>query len=343
MQNKNTPENTRKTVLSGVQPTGNLHLGNYLGSIINWLEMQNNYNCLFGIMNMHSITLYQEPSLLKQNIYKTLASYIACGLDPNKATIFLQSDISEHAELAWLLGTITPLGWLNRMTQFKEKKSHNNQAGNSENLGLYSYPVLMTADILLYNADLVPVGEDQKQHLELARDIANNFNRIFKNNFFTLPEPLIVKETKRIMSLQDGSKKMSKSDIIDNSRINLDDEEEIIIKKVKRAKTDSADNFNYHPNNINNSQEMINLVNIFSGLTNISHEKIANDYQGLNYGKFKGDLAEIMVAKIKPIQQNIQKLINEKQYLDKILQESRSKVKDIASQNLKKIYSIIGF
>lgn len=343
MQNKNTPEIVKKTVLSGVQPTGNLHLGNYLGSIINWLEMQNNYNCLFGIMNMHSITLYQEPSLLKQNIYKTLASYIACGLNPDKATIFLQSDISEHAELAWLLGTITPLGWLNRMTQFKEKKSNNNQAGNSENLGLYSYPVLMTADILLYNADLVPVGEDQKQHLELARDIANNFNRIFKNNFFTLPEPLIVKETKRIMSLQDGNKKMSKSDIIDNSRINLDDEEEIIIKKVKRAKTDSADNFNYHPNNINNSQEMINLVNIFSGLTNINHEKIANDYQGLNYGKFKGDLAEIMVAKIKPIQQNIQKLINEKQYLDKILWESKSKVKDIASQNLKKIYSIIGF
>ena len=333
----------RKTVLSGVQPTGNLHLGNYLGSIVNWLKMQDDYHCFFGIMNMHSITIYQEPEQLRQNIYKTLASYIACGLNSSKSVIFLQSDISEHSELAWLLGTIAPLGWLNRMTQFKEKKDNGKNGHNNENLGLYSYPILMASDILLYNADLVPVGEDQKQHLELTRDLANNFNRIFKNNFFTLPEPIIIKETKRIMSLQDASKKMSKSDNNDNARINLDDDESLIIKKIKRAKTDSSPNFNYHPHNENNSPEVVNLVNIFSAIANISNEKIANDYQNLSYGKFKNDLAEIIVARIKPIQQNINNLLADKNYLNQILKQGAISAKDVANQNLKKIYSIIGF
>lgn len=323
----------RKTILSGVQPTGNLHLGNYLGSIRNWLNLQNEYDCLFGIMNLHAITIYQEPKILKESIINTIATYLACGLDPEKNIIFLQSDISEHVELAWVLACNTSLGWLNRMTQFKEKSA------NNENLGLYSYPVLMASDILLYNADLVPVGEDQKQHLELARDLAGSFNRQYQENFFKLPEPLIVKQVKRIMSLQDGTKKMSKSDISDLSRINLTDESDIIIKKIKKAKTDSINSIEYQEQR----PEIYNLLNIFASFANQEPVVIANQYQNLGYGRFKNDLAEILVEKIKPIQQNIAKLKNEQHYLLKILNDGSAKAKEIAYQNRNKIFSIIGF
>ncbi|MCE2687551.1 MAG: tryptophan--tRNA ligase [Rickettsiales bacterium] len=323
----------RKTILSGVQPTGNLHLGNYLGSIRNWLNLQNEYDCLFGIMNLHAITIYQEPKILKESIINTIATYLACGLDPEKNIIFLQSEISEHVELAWVLACNTSLGWLNRMTQFKEKSA------NNENLGLYSYPVLMASDILLYNADLVPVGEDQKQHLELARDLAGSFNRQYQENFFKLPEPLIVKQVKRIMSLQDGTKKMSKSDISDLSRINLTDESDIIIKKIKKAKTDSINSIEYQEQR----PEIYNLLNIFASFTNQEPVVIANQYQNLGYGRFKNDLAEILVEKIKPIQQNIAKLKNEQHYLLKILNDGSAKAKEIAYQNRNKIFSIIGF
>ena len=323
----------RKTILSGVQPTGNLHLGNYLGSIRNWLNLQNEYDCLFGIMNLHAITVYQEPKILRENIINTIATYLACGLDPEKNIIFLQSDISEHLELAWVLACNTSLGWLNRMTQFKEKSA------NNENLGLYSYPVLMASDILLYNADLVPVGEDQKQHLELARDLAGSFNRQYQENFFKLPEPLIIKQVKRIMSLQDGAKKMSKSDSSELSRINLTDESDTIIKKIKKAKTDSINSIEYQEER----PEIYNLLNIFASFVNKEPIAIANQYENLGYGKFKSDLAEILVEKIKPIQQNIAKLKNEQHYLLKILSDGSAKAKEIAYQNRNKIFSIIGF
>ena len=323
----------RKTILSGVQPTGNLHLGNYLGSIRNWLNLQNEYDCLFGIMNLHAITVYQEPKILRENIINTIATYLACGLDPEKNIIFLQSDISEHLELAWVLACNTSLGWLNRMTQFKEKSA------NNENLGLYSYPVLMASDILLYNADLVPVGEDQKQHLELARDLAGSFNRQYQENFFKLPEPLIIKQVKRIMSLQDGTKKMSKSDSSELSRINLTDESDTIIKKIKKAKTDSINSIEYQEER----PEIYNLLNIFASFVNKEPIATANQYENLGYGKFKSDLAEILVEKIKPIQQNIAKLKNEQHYLLKILSDGSSKAKEIAYQNRNKIFSIIGF
>jgi len=326
--------NQMKTVFSGIQPTGNLHLGNYLGSIRNWIDLQENHRCIFGVMNLHAITLPQDPQELQKNILDAAAVYLACGLDPKKSTLFVQSDVSEHAELAWVLGTLTPMGWLNRMTQFKEKSAEN------ENLGLYSYPVLMAADILLYKADLVPVGEDQKQHLELTRDLAGAFNRRFTRNreYFKLPEPMIVKDVKRIMSLQDGTKKMSKSDESDLSRINLTDSAEEILKKVKKAKTDSLATINFDEAR----PEIYNLLNIFSAASNKAPQEIAKEYETAGNGKFKTDLAESLIEKLRPIQENLNRFKQDQTYIRQVLAEGKNQAREIAAKTKKEIFEIVG-
>lgn len=321
-----------KTVFSGIQPTGNLHLGNYLGSIRNWIDLQTNHRCIFGIMNLHAITVPQDPKELQKNIIDAAAVYLACGLDPKKSTIFVQGEVAQHAELAWVLSTMTPLGWLNRMTQFKEKSADN------ENLGLYSYPVLMAADIILYKADLVPVGEDQKQHLELTRDIAGAFNRRFNAEYFKLPEPMILKEVKRIMSLQDGTKKMSKSDESDLSRINLEDTSDAIVKKVKKAKTDSLTTISFDENR----PEIYNLLNIFSAITGKLPQDIANEYETSGFGKFKGDLAENLVEKLKPIQENLARFKQDQSYIKQVLADGKNQASEIAVKTRNEVFSLVG-
>lgn len=321
-----------KTVLSGIQPTGNLHLGNYLGAVRNWIDLQDSHRCFFGIMNLHAITLPQDPKALQQNVLDAAAIYLACGLNPKKSAIFVQSEIAEHAELAWVLGTLTPMGWLDRMTQFKDKKDKN------ENLGLYSYPALMAADILLYQTDLVPVGEDQKQHLELTRDIAGAFNRRFGVEYFKLPNPMILKEVKRIMSLQDGTKKMSKSDEADSSRINLSDTPEEIIKKIKKAKTDSQATISYDENR----PEIFNLLNIFSTAVDRDPAAIAKEYETSGNGKFKTDLADALVAKLNPIQSELSKLKNDKAHLEKVLEEGKNSAREISAKTKEEVFKIVG-
>jgi tryptophanyl-tRNA synthetase len=321
-----------KTVLSGIQPTGNLHLGNYLGSIANWIDLQTNHRCIFGVMNLHAITLPQDPKELQKNVMDATAVYLACGLDPKKSTIFVQSEVAQHAELAWVLGTITPMGWLNRMTQFKEKSADN------ENLGLYSYPVLMAADILLYKADLVPVGEDQKQHLELTRDLAGAFNRRYNTEYFKLPEPMILKAVKRIMSLQDGTKKMSKSDESDLSRINLEDSADVILKKVKKAKTDSLPTINFDEAR----PEIYNLLNIFSAASGKSPEDLAKEYETAGSGKFKNDLAESLIEKLRPIQENLARFKQDPSYIRQVLDDGKNQASEIAVKTRNEVFGIVG-
>lgn len=324
-----------KTILSGIQPTGNVHLGNYLGSIKNWIDLQDENRCLFGIMNLHAITLPQNPQKLRQNVLDAAAIYLACGLDPKKATIFVQSEIAAISEISWILGCLAPMGWLDRMTQFKDKSQNNDSA----NLGLYAYPVLMAADILTFHADLVPVGQDQKQHLEFCRDLAGAFNRKAENDYFKLPEPVILNNVKRIMSLQDGTKKMSKSDDSDLSRINLMDEAEIIIKKVKKAKTDSDSQIIYDENR----PEIYNLLNIFASFSKKSPQEIAKSYENSGYGKFKTDLAEIIVENLRDIQYNIKNLQNDYDFIKKVLEDGNVKANEIANKTKKEIFSLIGF
>ena len=323
---------TLPITFSGIQPTGNLHLGNYLGSIANWIDLQKSNQCLFGIMDLHSITLPQNPKDLKNNILETAIVYLASGIDPEKSIIFAQSTVKEHAELAWILGCLTPLGWLNRMTQFKEKSTEN------ENLGLYSYPVLMAADILLYKTNIVPVGEDQKQHLELARDISGAFNRQFKTEFFKLPEPLILGNCTRVMSLQDGTKKMSKSDESELSRINLSDSRDEIIKKIKKAKTDSIIGITYDKNR----PEIYNLLNIFSATSEKKPEAIAEEYQNSGNGKFKEDLADSLITRLEPIQKNIKSLQNDLAFVGKVLSEGEEKARTLAKFNIRELKNIVG-
>ena len=331
-----------KTVLSGIQPSGNLHLGNYLGSIRNWIGLQESHRCLFGIMNLHAITVPQEPAELQKNIFDAAAVYLACGLDPQKASIFVQGEVREHVELAWVLGCLTPMGWLDRMTQFKDKIG---QAGNDgdavkskAHLGLYAYPVLMASDILLYHTDLVPVGEDQKQHLELTRDLAGAFNRRYGKEYFKLPEPMILKDTKRIMSLQDGTKKMSKSDESDLSRINLEDAPELIVKKIKKAKTDSLPEISYDENR----PEIYNLLNIFASMSGKAPQAIAEEYKTAGNGKFKGDLAEIIVENLRPIQDNLARFKQDRGFIADVLQRGKEDAAKIASKTRQEVFESVG-
>ena len=332
----------KKKIFSGVQPTGNLHLGNYLGAIKNFVELNNdNKNeCVFCVVDLHAITVTQDPKQLRNNIQETVATFLASGIDPKKSIIFNQSKVSAHSEAAWILSCVARMGWLNRMTQFKEKAGKDKEKAS---IGLYSYPILMAADILLYNATHVPVGDDQKQHLELCRDIAQKFNNDFKvDNFFISPEPLIQKEFSRIMSLKDGTKKMSKSELSDLSRINLTDEKDQIINKIKKAKTDTLP----LPSNVdelNNRPEAKNLIGIYSSLTGLNLETSVKKFSGQNFSEFKENLSDVIVEKIVPISSEIKKLLNEKTYLDEILAEGCKKAEAISSEKIKKVHEIIGF
>ena len=331
-----------KKIFSGVQPTGNLHLGNYLGAIKNFVELNNdNENkCVFCVVDLHAITVKQDSKELRNNIRETVATFIASGIDPKKSIIFNQSQVTAHSEAAWILSCVARMGWLNRMTQFKEKAGKDKEKAS---VGLYSYPVLMAADILLYDSSHVPVGDDQKQHLELCRDIAQKFNNDYKvYDFFKIPEPLIQKEFSRIMSLKDGLKKMSKSELSDLSRINLTDEKDQIIMKIKKAKTDALP----MPSNINDLKERPeakNLIGIYSSITGLSLEKSIQNFSGENFSKFKENLAEVLVERLTPISLEIKKLLNEKNYLDQILSDGCKKAHQIASQKVKKIHEIVGF
>lgn len=325
-------------VLSGVQPTGNLHLGNYLGAIKNWVTMQAEHDeLLFCIVDLHAITVPQDPAHLLAATRETAAAYIACGIDPEKATIFHQSAVPQHAELAWLLSTITPLGWLNRMTQFKEKAGkHKDQSC----LGLYSYPVLMAADILLYSATHVPVGEDQKQHLELTRDIAGAFNRQYNQDYFTLPEPIILGEATRVMSLRDGTKKMSKSEESDNSRINLADDADLIRHKIKKAKSDMEPGISY---DVEKRPEVSNLLTIFAAVTGEKRAAIQAKYADSGMAAFKGDMADAVAEHMHPITTEMNKLKQDTTYLDDILHKGAKKARQIAHTNIEDIKKIMGF
>ena len=331
-----------KKIFSGVQPTGNLHLGNYLGAIKNFVELnnENTNNCIFCVVDLHAITVNHDPKELRNNIRETVATFIASGINAKKSIIFNQSQISAHSEAAWILSCVARMGWLNRMTQFKEKAGKDKEKAS---IGLYSYPVLMAADILLYDTTHVPVGDDQKQHLELCRDIAQKFNNDFEvSNFFTIPEPLIQKEFSRIMSLKDGLKKMSKSELSDLSRINLTDEKDQIINKIKKAKTDPLP----MPSTVQELEkrpEAKNLTGIYSSLTGQSLDKIITDFSGKNFSEFKENLSQVLVEKITPISLEIKKLLNEKKYLDQILLEGCEKANDLASRKIKKIHEIVGF
>ena len=331
-----------KKIFSGVQPTGNLHLGNYLGAIKNFVSLNNdNENkCIFCVVDLHAVTVSQDPKKLKNNIRETVATFLASGIDHKKSIIFNQSQVSAHSEAAWILSCVARMGWLNRMTQFKEKAGIDKEKAS---VGLYSYPILMAADILLYDTTHVPVGNDQKQHLELCRDIAQKFNNDFKiDDFFKIPEPLIHKEFSRIMSLKDGLKKMSKSELSDLSRINLTDEKDQISNKIKKAKTDALP-IPSSVEELNNRPEARNLLGIYASLANLSLEKSIQEFSGKNFSEFKEILSQILIEKINPISIEIKKLLNEKKHLDEILFKGCKEADSLASKKIKKIHDIVGF
>jgi len=328
-----------KLVFSGVQPTGNLHLGNYLGALKNFTLLQKEMKCIYCVVDLHAITVFQKPSKLLNNVLETTASFLAAGIDPNKSIIFNQSAVSGHSELAWILNCISRMGWLNRMTQFKDKAGSDKEKAS---VGLYIYPNLMAADILLYKATHIPVGADQKQHLELSRDIAQKFNKDFNcENFFPLPEPIISKNISRIMSLRDGTKKMSKSEESDYSRINLKDSADEINKKIKKAKSDSEP----IPNNLKlleKKPEALNLLTIYSELSQSSLDDTLNEMAGKEYSFLKKKLAEILISEITPLGKEIKKLLDDKLYIKQVLKKGSEKASLIAEENLKNIRDIVG-
>ena len=325
-------------IFSGVQPTGNLHLGNYLGAIKNWVSLQKDFECIFCIVDLHAITIKQDPKELESNTLEVTAAYLASGINPKKTIIFNQSAVSAHTELTWLLSCFTPIGWLNRMTQFKEKAG---KRKDNAVLGLYSYPVLMASDILAYKATHVPVGEDQKQHLELVRDIAGIFNQTYNIDFFPIPKPQIFGEATRVMSLRNGENKMSKSDESDYSRINITDTNDLINLKIKKAKTDP------HPlpskkEELENRPEATNLLGIYSALKDEKFDKAMREMSGKDFSSFKKLLAELVISKIEPISKKMSDYLKNKDYLKKILKEGAEKADNISSTNLLEIKKIIG-
>ena len=328
-----------KRILSGVQPSGDLHLGNYLGAIKNFVSLQKEFECFFCVVDLHAITVWQDPKLLKQKTREVAAAFIASGIDPEKNTLFVQSQVPQHAQLAWIFNCVARMGWLNRMTQFKDKAGKNSE---NVSVGLFSYPTLMAADILKYLATHVPVGEDQKQHLELTRDIAQKFNSDFNTDIFPIPEPLILGEATRVMSLRDGLKKMSKSDPSDYSRIMLSDSEEEIVKKIKKAKTDPLS----LPENIEEAKkrpEAINLLTIYAALNDLDVKDVVDNYAGKEFSQFKKDLGELASSKLSPISLEMNKLMKDAEYLDKIISNGKDRAINIANPVLSKIYEIIGF
>ena len=329
----------KELVFSGVQPTGNLHLGNYLGALKNFVALQKSKNCLYCVVDLHAITTFQNPKELNSNILETTAGFLASGLESNKSIIFNQSSVSGHAELAWILNCVCRVGWLNRMTQFKDKAGKDKEKAS---VGLYIYPNLMAADILLYKATHVPVGADQKQHLELSRDIAQKFNNDFDcKDFFPLPQPLIPKNVSRVMSLRDGTKKMSKSEDSDYSRINLKDTADEISKKVKKAKSDSEQ----IPDNLKileKKPEALNLLNIYSEISKENLEKVLNEMSGKEYSFLKMKLTELLISEITPVGKEIKKLLSDRVHLEQILKKGKEKANIIAEENLKIVREKVG-
>jgi tryptophanyl-tRNA synthetase len=335
-------------VFSGVQPTGNLHLGNYLGAISRFVALQETHDCLYCVVDLHAITVPQKPAELVSNIREVTAAFIACGVDPTRHIVFNQSQVAEHAELAWILNCVARIGWLNRMTQFKEKAGKDRE---NASVGLYSYPTLMAADILVYRATHVPVGEDQKQHLELARDIAQKFNNDFADGiasaghgegFFPLPEPLIQGPATRVMSLRDGSKKMSKSDPSDYSRINLNDDADMIAQKVRKAKTD-PEVLPSETAGLEGRPEADNLVGIYAALATISKADVLREYSGSNFSTFKAALVDLAVEKLAPIGSEMRRLQADPGYIDRVLRDGSARARVIAAANMKAIKDIVGF
>jgi tryptophanyl-tRNA synthetase len=338
----------KERVFSGVQPTGNLHLGNYLGAIKRFAELQTKYDCLYCVVDLHAITVWQEPEELLKNIREVAAAYIASGIDPKKNIIFNQSQVAEHAELAWICNCVARLGWLNRMTQFKEKAGKDRE---NVSVGLYAYPDLMAADILVYRATHVPVGEDQKQHLELARDIAQKFNNDFSariaklglaETFFPLPEPLISGPATRVMSLRDGSKKMSKSDPSDYSRINFTDSADDIAQKLRKARTD-AEPLPSEEAGLKSRPEAENLVGIYAALADKTAADVLKEFGGAQFSRFKEALTELSVAKLGPIGAEMKKLVQNPKHIDAILVEGSARARAIASETMKSVKDIVGF
>jgi len=328
-----------KRVFSGVQPTGTLHLGNYLGAIKNFVELQENYNCIYCVVDQHAITVDQNPSELRSSILEVLASFIAAGVDYKNQIIFQQSSVPAHSQLAWVFNCVSRIGWLNRMTQFKDKAGKNRE---NVSVGLMVYPNLMAADILAYLATHVPVGDDQKQHLELSRDIAQKFNNDFGVEYFPQPEPLIYGNATRVMSLRDGTKKMSKSDPSDFSRILLTDENDSISSKIKKAKSDS-ELIPDSSKDLQSKPECMNLINILSACLNQSVEQTLQNYSGKEYSMLKKDLAENLVQIIGPIRDEIKNLLNNKDELDLILKDGTQKAANIANPIIEDVYKIVGF
>jgi tryptophanyl-tRNA synthetase len=337
----------KERVFSGVQPTGNLHLGNYLGAIVKFVELQNRYDCIYCVVDLHAITVWQDPLELPRAIREVTAAFIACGIDPTKNIVFNQSQVAEHAELAWVFNCVARLGWLNRMTQFKEKAGKDRE---NASVGLYAYPNLMAADILVYRATHVPVGEDQKQHLELARDIAQKFNNDFVASitahgfgdaFFPLPEPLIQGPATRVMSLRDGAKKMSKSDASDYSRINLTDDADAIAQKIRKAKTDpeplpsEEKGFEHRP-------EADNLVGIYTALAGTTRADVLREFGGAQFSTFKAALVDLAVARLAPIGGELKRLMQDPAYIDSVLADGSQRARAVAAQTMNSVKDIVG-
>jgi tryptophanyl-tRNA synthetase len=326
-------------VFSGMQPTGNLHLGNYLGAMVNWVKMQESHDCIYCVVDMHAITLWQDPKVLHQAIIDVTAAYLACGLDPKRSIIFNQSQVAEHAELAWVFNCVARLGWLDRMTQFKDKAGKDKERAS---VGLYVYPSLMAADILLYKGTHVPVGDDQKQHLELARDIAQKFNIDFGTEFFPLPEPMIIGPATRVMSLRDGTKKMSKSDPSDLSRINMTDSADDIAKKIRKAKTDT-DGLPSEVAGLKGRPEADNLVGIFAALSGTSVEAVLAQFGGGQFSGLKNALADLAVAKLAPIAGEITRLKSDSSYVASVLADGSARARAIAAPIMREVKGIVGY
>ena len=324
-----------KRIFSGVQPSGSIHIGNYLGAIKQFVDNQDQYESIFSIVDLHAITVWQEPKELINSTHNVLALFIASGLSIEKNIIFKQSAVVEHTQLSWVLGCTARMGWLNRMTQFKDKAGKNKE---NASIGLYTYPILMAADILLYSATHVPVGDDQKQHLELARDIANKFNTDYKKDIFLLPQPIFNKNSTRVMSLRDGSNKMSKSDISEYSRILMTDNNDIITKKIKKAKTDSLK----MPDTIKDAEsrlEINNLINIYSASSGIDKQSVIDDFALKDIIDFKKSLTEVIIEVVEPIALEANKLINDTKYLEVILKEGAEKAREISSKKISDLYA----
>ncbi len=337
----------KELVFSGVQPTGNLHLGNYLGAIARFVALQQRFACIYCVVDLHAITVWQDPAELRRNIREVTAAYIACGIDPKQHIVFNQSQVAEHAELAWVFNCVARLGWLNRMTQFKEKSGKDRE---NASIGLYDYPILMASDILVYRATHVPVGDDQKQHVELTRDIAQKFNNDFAaqiaaagfgNAFFPLPEPLIQGPATRVMSLRDGAKKMSKSDPSDESRINLTDDADAIAKKIRRARTD-PDALPLEEKGLETRPEADNLVGIYAALAETTKTAVLSQYGGAQWSTFKPALADLAVAKLGPIGAEMKRLVADTAYIDAVLADGSMRAQAIAAETMKSVKDIVG-